>query len=307
MGECNNAGKAPNENARYCEVCIGNGLDYVYSHAIRIESGEKKREEGSVQHRPVGKPARAIEDLVHLRKVRRRGYQHKSAHPTFGLFSKREYFANEPICELAGVLRTFIPEPEPLGAGKDSGSTLSPEMVTCNPSRSEDPLQSERPRRKEKSAEGVFLFRDRRLLLDARRVGNVTRFVRKCCRPNSAIRITFSGEEWKTRPPTKKLRATPSGATATLYALCTIEQDSEILIGPSYCLRRDRENPRRSPESEGPSGYACPCGDLYACLFYAPCLRPAQKNQSSTRALLDKQLVHSFHGNTASPRVSAQK
>jgi len=214
----------------YCRKCVESGFDYVYANEGLFDaSGNSFADKGHSKVKP-------IEESLYIQKIRRRG-AFKGRLPPIGLFSRREYLPNEQIGYISGTVAKIS-------------------------------LQRKKPAEKRKGPCRCFIFREKNLMVDARYIGNLSRFIRRSCRPNVGIALEVQGEEWAANPPLKKMSGKPPQIRAKLYALSKIYSNAELLLGESYSARAEEmwgcSEVAIEPEEFQES---CCCSSQWTCLF----------------------------------------
>ncbi|KAI5189014.1 hypothetical protein NECID01_0369 [Nematocida sp. AWRm77] len=188
------------EGKAYCHQCVENGLDYVYANGVLCDT------KGSVLDPGKKEKIKPMEESFYLQKIRRRGLLRK-APAVFGLFSKREYAPNEVVGVLSGVV---------VSMQKTSAPAVKKTEDACR----------------------CFLMREESLVIDSRDVGNLSRFIRRSCRPNVAIHLENT-DEWKKCPPLKKISRKFRFTQAKLYALSRIYTNTELFIDTAHSAGRE--------------------------------------------------------------------
>ncbi|KAI5171210.1 hypothetical protein NEFER03_0612 [Nematocida sp. LUAm3] len=212
----------------YCILCIENGLDYTHINHVSWEQNEKVKKEESS----------LLEEALFLQKIKRRGLS-KRGNPAFGIFANRQYEYNEKIGDIGGIITSAI-------ITKKEEET---EEVSVKPNR-------------------YFLLRDKKLLVDAQEFGNISRFIRRSCRPNVKMEIEPPKEEWMLNPPLKKSYIKRYTPKIVLSAISNIYHNTELFIDSSHSIQK-KEKCKVSRSSGSDIEYLdkCSCTSSWTCLF----------------------------------------
>lgn len=227
----------------YCNSCVDNGLDYVYVQSALLDrNGTYRRPEGQLEAKQ--------EEQLYLQKVKRRRHPKDTSVP-FGVFSKKDYQPRDRIGYLAGVFllqkRNYAPaDPQDIPVQKAVAGGGRGDMC--------------------------FVIPNTNLIVDASQFGNITRFLRRSCRPNVQLRMEQSGCEWKNTPPIKKIHHRAPLQVA-LHAIRHIRTDTELVVGRST-LQASIEAAQK-----GTSGFL-PC----LCANKSLCISALEPKRQMTRA-----------------------
>ncbi|KAI5127562.1 hypothetical protein NEPAR04_1124 [Nematocida parisii] len=215
---------------KYCDKCIEEGFDYVYTNDIVFNRG------GEWQSNLKLNTGELVEDSLILRKIKRRGFIRSGA-AYYGLFSKKEYSPNEIIGFIGGAVSNINM------VGKEK-------------------------QKKVKSPSRCFIFRENGLVLDSRKSGNLVRFIRRSCRPNVGISLEVCEDGWKGHPPLKKNPFIVTSIRARLYAISRIDAAQELFIGNSYSSHLGENWVSSELNVEGEDLVdSCSCNSDWNCLF----------------------------------------
>lgn len=219
----------------YCVTCIENGFDYIYSNNS-LYSLDGQAVDTDREHKDA-----PVEESLLLQKIKRRGLSKKGV-PFFGVFTTKEYMPSESIGFIGGALT--------------NATVYKAEEVQERPL-----LGNSR----------CFVFREAGRIIDSRRIGNITRFIRRSCRPNVRIAFEAPEEEWQTCPPLKK---DPTGLLplrAKLYAISRIHHTAELFLGIANSALPDEKWVNDGPSI--PLSHLlskCSCLSGLCCLFGKP-------------------------------------
>ncbi|KAI5179830.1 hypothetical protein NEOKW01_0293 [Nematocida sp. AWRm80] len=221
--------------SKYCSLCTENGLDYIYSSNALIEST------GKICTITEHTKCVPMEDALVLQKIKRKGFS-KMKLPYFGVFTKKEYSPNEVIGFISGNIGWITQR-----------------------------IETRKKYISNKNACRCFILRDLNLIIDCRSIGNLSRFIRRSCRPNVQVKIELPEEEWKTLPPTKKCFPGVPKIKAKLSAMRRILSDTELLIDGSFCAHNN-ERVFSINLTIQPNEYTsiCACASDTFCLFSKP-------------------------------------
>ncbi|KAI5186622.1 hypothetical protein NEHOM01_1590 [Nematocida homosporus] len=218
------------EKSLYCVKCVENGFDYIYTSNALLNA------EGEYQGKRSDCSLSYAEESLFLQRIKRRGLT-KLGVPLFGIFANQEYSPNEAIGFVSGALVEASVEYTAL-LGQSTG------------------------------ANRCFLLREQGLMIDSRRVGNLTRFIRRSCRPNVRISLEGPAEEWMSLPPVKKRHLVSRPPLARLYATAKIYHNSELFLDSKYSGHQHEQ--WSSPNvAIGPNELVdkCACSSAWTCLY----------------------------------------
>ncbi|OAG29081.1 hypothetical protein NEDG_01220 [Nematocida displodere] len=238
----------------YCSRCTESGFDYVYTNDVLQErNGEYQKTSTRVNT--------LLEESLFIQRV---GKKRAGAGgvPPIGVFTRKEYLPNDEIGFIGGVI---------LKASVQKGALAKRATRSCR----------------------SFILREDDLIIDSRRIGNLSRFIRRSCRPNVGIAIASLDDEWKTLPPLKKGHDLSFSCQAKLYALSKIYPNSELFVDTRYSAR-ENETWRSSNSLLSLSEYqdSCACVSKGRCLFCSTytgeSFRPRVSNNTTISAMFVK-------------------
>ena len=156
-----------------------------------------------------------------IKPIKARGYQRRGIIPKFGIFSKIHLEPGRFLCEFTGEAKL-----------KDSFAGVVPSVC----------LQT-----------FVLFIQNTPIAVDARRVGNLSRFIRRSCRPNVQIELLIKD------PASRSLSAEEPPFSVRLLAMNNIYEGEEIFLPNDFDFGNSYFK------------YDCACGNpefcLSSCLF----------------------------------------
>lgn len=156
-----------------------------------------------------------------IKPIKARGYQRRGIIPKFGIFSKIHLEPGRFLCEFTGEAKL-----------KDCFAAVVPSVC----------LQT-----------FVLFIQNTPIAVDARRVGNLSRFIRRSCRPNVQIELLIKD------PASRSLSTQEPPFSVRLLAMNNIHEGEEIFLPNDFDL------------GDSFFKYDCACGNpefcLSSCLF----------------------------------------